>query len=134
VIFSKFDETSINNSKKLIRRVLSATIENPDNPESLNFFQSDTYRFYFLMSFMKEALEGNEISQEYAISLVPKKFASRIKRLQVLKQAVQLGYIIEKSSEVDRRRRIYFPSELLLNDFVKYANDSDKQVKLDKSA
>jgi hypothetical protein len=134
VIFSKFDETSINNSKKLIRRVLSATIENPDNPESLNFFQSDTYRFYFLMSFMKEALEGNEISQEYAISLVPKKFASRIKRLQVLKQAVQLGYIIEKSSEVDRRRRIYFPSELLLNDFVKYANDSDRQVKLDKSA
>ena len=134
MIFSKFDETSINNSKKLIRRVLSATIENPDNPESLNFFQSDTYRFYFLMSFMKEALEGNEISQEYAISLVPKKFASRIKRLQVLKQAVQLGYIIEKSSEVDRRRRIYFPSELLLNDFVQYANDSDKQVKLDKSA
>ena len=134
MIFSKFDETSINNSKKLIRRVLSATIENPDNPESLNFFQSDTYRFYFLMSFMKEALEGNEISQEYAISLVPKKFASRIKRLQVLKQAVQLGYIIEKSSKVDRRRRIYFPSELLLNDFVKYANDSDKQVKLDKSA
>lgn len=134
MIFSKFDETSINNSKKLIRRVLSATIENPDNPESLNFFQSDTYRFYFLMSFMKEALEGNEISQEYAISLVPKKFASRIKRLQVLKQAVQLGYIIEKSSEVDRRRRIYFPSELLLNDFVKYANDSDKLVKLDKSA
>jgi len=134
VIFSKYDETSINNSKKLIRRVLSATIENPDNPESLNFFQSDTYRFYFLMSFMKEALEGNEISQEYAISLVPKKFASRIKRLQVLKQAVQLSYIIEKSSEVDRRRRIYFPSELLLNDFVKYANDSDKQVKLDKSA
>lgn len=133
MIFSKFDETSINNSKKLIRRVLSATIENPDNPESLNFFQSDTYRFYFLMSFMKEALEGNEISQEYAISLVPKKFASRIKRLQVLKQAVQLGYIIEKSSEVDRRR-IYFPSELLLNDFVKYANDSDRQVKLDKSA
>ncbi|NCW59481.1 MAG: hypothetical protein EBW01_05230 [Proteobacteria bacterium] len=134
MIFSKFDETSINNSKKLIRRVLSATIENPDNPESLNFFQSDTYRFYFLMSFMKEALDGNEISQEYAISLVPKKFASRIKRLQVLKQAVQLGYIIEKSSKVDRRRRIYFPSELLLNDFVKYANDSDKQVKLDKSA
>ena len=134
MIFSKFDETSINNSKKLIRRVLSATIENPDNPESLNFFQSDTYRFYFLMSFMKEALEGNEISQEYAISLVPKKFASRIKRLQVLKQAVQLGYIIEKSSEVDRRRRIYFPSELLLNDFIKYANDSDRQVKLDKSA
>jgi len=134
VIFSKFDEASINNSKKLIRRVLSATIENADNPESLNFFQSDTYRFYFLMSFMKEALDGNEISQEYAISLVPKKFASRIKRLQVLKQAVQLGYIIEKSSEVDRRRRIYFPSELLLNDFVKYANDSDKQVKLDKSA
>ncbi|MBL6818072.1 MAG: hypothetical protein ISQ64_01550 [SAR86 cluster bacterium] len=134
MIFSKYDETSINNSKKLIRRVLSATIENPDNPESLNFFQSDTYRFYFLMSFMKEALEGNEISQEYAISLVPKKFASRIKRLQVLKQAVQLSYIIEKSSEVDRRRRIYFPSELLLDDFVKYANDSDKQVKLDKSA
>ena len=134
MIFSKFDETSIDNSKKLIRRVLSATIENPDNPESLNFFQSDTYRFYFLMSFMKEALEGNEISQEYAISLVPKKFASRIKRLQVLKQAVQLGYIIEKSSEVDRRRRIYFPSELLLDDFVKYANDSDTQVKLDKSA
>ena len=45
------------NSKKLIRRVLSASIDNPNNPESLNFFQADTYRFYFLMSFMWEALK-----------------------------------------------------------------------------
>ena len=132
--FLKIDEKSLNNSKKLIRRVLSASIDNPNNPESLNFFQADTYRFYFLMSFMWEALEGNEISQEYAISLVPKKFASRIKRLQVLKQAVQLGYIEEQQSQVDRRRRIYFPSETLLNDFVKYANDSDAAVKIDKAS
>ena len=132
--FLKIDENSLNNSKKLIRRVLSASIDNPNNPESLNFFQADTYRFYFLMSFMWEALEGNEISQEYAISLVPKKFASRIKRLQVLKQAVQLGYIDEQQSQVDRRRRIYFPSETLLNDFVKYANDSDAAVKIDKAS
>ena len=128
----KIDEKSLNNSKKLIRRVLSASIDNPNNPESLNFFQADTYRFYFLMSFMWEALEGNEISQEYAISLVPKKFASRIKRLQVLKQAVQLGYINEQQSQVDKRRRIYFPSETLLTDFVSYANDSDNAIKIDK--
>ena len=131
---AKFDESSIKNSKKLIRRVLSASIDNPNNPESLNFFQADTYRFYFLMSFMWESFEGNEISQEYAISLVPKKFASRIKRLQVLKQAVQLDYIIEKSSEVDKRRRIYFPSEVLLNDFIQYANNSDKSIQQDKSS
>ena len=123
---AKIDEKSILNSKKLIRRVLSATIDNPNNPDSLNFFQADTYRFYFLMSFMWESFEGNEISQEYAISLVPKKFASRIKRLQVLKQAVQLGYIIENHLKVDKRRRIYFPSESLLDDFIQYANDSDK--------
>ena len=131
---TKLDESSIKNSKKLIRRVLSASIDNPNNPESLNFFQADTYRFYFLMSFMWESFEGNEISQEYAISLVPKKFASRIKRLQVLKQAVQLDYIIEKSSKVDKRRRIYFPSEILLNDFIQYANDSDKSIQQDKSS
>ena len=131
---AKLDENSIKNSKKLIRRVLSASIDNPNNPESLNFFQADTYRFYFLMSFMWESFEGNEISQEYAISLVPKKFASRIKRLQVLKQAVQLDYIIEKSSVVDKRRRIYFPSEVLLNDFIRYANDSDKSIQQDKSS
>lgn len=131
---AKLDEGSIKNSKKLIRRVLSASIDNPNNPESLNFFQADTYRFYFLMSFMWESFEGNEISQEYAISLVPKKFASRIKRLQVLKQAVQLDYIVEKSSEVDKRRRIYFPSEVLLNDFIQYANDSDKSIQQDKSS
>ena len=131
---AKLDESTIKNSKKLIRRVLSASIDNPNNPESLNFFQADTYRFYFLMSFMWESFEGNEISQEYAISLVPKKFASRIKRLQVLKQAVQLDYIVEKSSEVDKRRRIYFPSEVLLNDFIRYANDSDKSIQQDKSS
>jgi hypothetical protein len=134
VNIAKLDESTIKNSKKLIRRVLSASIDNPNNPESLNFFQADTYRFYFLMSFMWESFEGNEISQEYAISLVPKKFASRIKRLQVLKQAVQLDYIIEKSSEVDKRRRIYFPSEVLLNDFIRYANDSDKSIQQDKSS
>ena len=131
---AKLDESTIKNSKKLIRRVLSASIDNPNNPESLNFFQADTYRFYFLMSFMWESFEGNEISQEYAISLVPKKFASRIKRLQVLKQAVQLDYIIEKSSEVDKRRRIYFPSEVLLNDFIQYANYSDKSIQQDKNS
>lgn len=130
---TQIDHQSVQNSKKLIRRVLSATIDNPNNPDSLNFFQADTYRFYFLMSFMREAFENNEISQEYAISLVPKKFASRIKRLQVLKHAVKLGYIEEEQSTVDRRRRIYTPSEMLLNDFIEYANDSDKAIKIDKA-
>ncbi|MAD48506.1 MAG: hypothetical protein CMQ53_04025 [Gammaproteobacteria bacterium] len=123
---TQIDEKSVKQAKSLISRVLSTTVENPNNPESLNFFQADTYRFYFLMSFMWEFLADNEISQEYAISLVPKKFASRIKRLQVLKQAVQLGFIIERSSDVDRRRRIYAPSEVLLNDFVNYANSTSK--------
>ena len=131
---SKVNDRSKLIAKKLIKRVLSTSIDNPNNPESLNFFQADTYRFYFLMSFMWESFEGNEISQEYAISLVPKKLASRIKRLQVLKQAVQLDYIIEKSSEVDKRRRIYFPSEVLLNDFIQYANDSDKSIQQDKNS
>ena len=117
---SSFDEKVINKSKNLIKIVLDATIDNPNNPDSLNFFQSDTYRFYFLMRFMLESLEGSEISQEYAISLVPQKFASRIKRLQVLKQAVQLGYINEESSTVDKRRRIYTPSITLLKDFTDY--------------
>ena len=51
-----------------------------------------------------------------------KKYASRIKRLQVLKQAVALGYIDEKSSIEDKRRRIYEPTEQLMNDFLKYTN------------
>ncbi len=77
------------------------------------------------MSCMWEFFESNEISQEYAISLVPKKFASRIKRLQVLKQAVQLGYIEEASSTVDRRRRIYTPSKLLLENIIHYTNTAN---------
>jgi len=121
---SHIEKKSLRNARQVIRRVLSTTVENPNNPDSLSFFQADTYRFCFLMNFMYEFFEENEISQEYAISLVPRKFASRIKRLQVLKQAVQLGYIIEKSSEVDRRRRMYYPSEILLNDFIAYADIS----------
>ena len=124
----KVSEESKTNAQQYIDRVLSTTIDNPNNPDSLNFFQSDTYRFYFLMSFMSEFFNENEISQEYAISLVPKKFASRIKRLQVLKQAVQLGYIIEKSSLADRRRRIYFPSDILLGDFITYADNSKNYI------
>ncbi len=131
---SQIEKKSLKNAKQHIRRVLSATIENPNNPDSLNFFQSDTYRFYFLMSFMYEFFEENEISQEYAISLVPKKFASRIKRLQVLKQAVQLGFIIEESSEVDKRRRIYYPSEILLDDFLGFANSSNSIIIKDNNS
>ena len=121
---AKINDRSKKIARKLIKRVLSTSIENPDNPESIAFFQADTYRFYFLMSFMWEFFEGNEISQEYAISLVPRKFASRIKRLQVLKQAVQLGFIYEQSSEVDKRRRIYAPTEILLKDFLDYAENT----------
>lgn len=124
----KVSEESKTNAQQYIDRVLSTTIDNPNNPDSLNFFQSDTYRFYFLMSFMSEFFSENEISQEYAISLVPKKFASRIKRLQVLKQAVQLGYIIEKSSLTDRRRRIYLPSDILLGDFITYVDNSKNYI------
>ena len=113
---------SIKNAKKLIRTVLDKTLDNSKNPASLNFFQSDTYKFIFLMSFMWEYLEGSEISQEFAISLVPKKFASRIKRLQVLKQAVKLGYISETSSSKDKRRRLYEPTPLLMNDFLSYVD------------
>ena len=112
----------ISNAKNVIRTILSQTLDNPDNPDSRKFFQADTYRFYFLMSFMWEHLENNEMSQEYAISLVPKKYASRIKRLQVLKQAVALGYISEKSSLEDKRRRIYEPTEQLVDDFLNSAN------------
>ena len=113
---------SISNARSVIQTILKQTLDNPNNPESLNFFQADTYRFYFLMSFMWEHLEGNEMSQEYAISLVPKKYASRIKRLQILKQAVALGYIDEKASSSDKRRRIYKPTEMLIQDFLKYTN------------
>ena len=68
-------------------------------------------------------MEGNEISQEYAISLVPKKYASRIKRLQVLNQAVKLNYINESNSQADKRRRIYKPTESLLKDFFIYTDN-----------
>ena len=110
----------IDSAKLFIKNILNQTIENPNNPDSLSFFQSDTYRFYFLICFMLEYFENNEISQEYAISLVPKKYASRIKRLQVLKNAVQLGFITETQSNQDKRRRIYQPSYILLNDFLDY--------------
>jgi len=116
------DKRSLRNAKGLINTILGQTIENPDNPESMNFFQADTYRFYFLMSFMNEFFKESDISQEYAISLVPQKYASRIKRLQILKQAVRLGYIIESKSNIDKRRRIYIPSESLIDDFLKYAD------------
>ena len=116
------DIQSISKARNVIQTILKQTLDNPNNPESLNFFQADTYRFYFLMSFMWEHLEDNEMSQEYAISLVPKKYASRIKRLQILKQAVALGYIDEKASSSDKRRRIYKPTERLIQDFLKYTN------------
>ena len=118
----KDNNRSIYRARKLIKNVLTQVIDNPKNPDFLNFFHADTYRFYFLMSFMWEHLENNEMSQEYAISLVPKKYASRIKRLQVLKQAVALGYISEKSSLEDKRRRIYEPTEQLVDDFLNSAN------------
>ncbi len=118
----KDNNRSIYRARKLIKNVLTQVIDNPKNPEFLNFFHADTYRFYFLMSFMWEYLEGSEISQEYAISLVPKKFASRIKRLQVLKQAVKLGYISETSSRTDKRRRLYEPTSTLMNDFLTYVD------------
>ena len=113
-------DSYISKAKILINTILT-NMDNPMKPESLNFFQADAYRFYFLMSFMNEHIEENEMSQEYAISLVPKKYASRIKRLQVLKQAVTLGYISEKSSSIDKRRRIYEPTEILIKDFLEYS-------------
>ena len=121
-MFDSKNPDSIKNAKRFIRTVLDKTLDNSKNPASLNFFQSDTYKFIFLMSFMWEYLEGSEISQEYAISLVPKKFASRIKRLQVLKQAVKLGYISETSSSTDKRRRLYEPTPALMSDFLSYVD------------
>lgn len=108
--------------KPLIRGVLYKFTEYKDSPDSMNFFRADVYRYFFLLSFMCEYFENNEISQEHAISLVPQKFASRIKRLQVLKQAVKLGYILETSSSVDKRRRIYSPSSILVRDFIESYN------------
>ena len=108
--------------RPLIKGVLYKFTEYKDAPDSMNFFRADDYRYFFLLSFMCEYFENNEISQEHAISLVPQKFASRIKRLQVLKQAVKLGYILETSSTEDKRRRIYSPSSILVNDFIESYN------------
>jgi len=123
----------LDNALPIIKKLLVLLFDR-DVSSILGFFRSDVYRYFFLLTFMVEYFEGSEISQEHAISLVPQKYASRIKRLQVLKQAVELGYIIEESSTVDKRRRIYFPSEVLLNDFIQYANDSDKSIQQDKSS
>ena len=108
--------------KPLIRGVLYKFTDYKVAPESMNFFRADVYRYFFLLSFMCEYFENTEISQEHAISLVPQKFASRIKRLQVLKQAVKLGYILETSSTEDKRRRIYSPSSILIDDFIESYN------------
>ena len=124
----KIDKSFLDNALALINAVLFS-MDHPKSSEAMNFFQADTYRFYFLMSFMKEYFEGNEISQEYAISLAPQKYASRIKRLQILKQAVRLDYIIEPQSLKDKRRRIYQPSDILIEDFVAYANNVDQNLR-----
>ena len=108
--------------KPLMKGVLYKFTADKDAPESINFFRADVYRYFFLLSFMCEFFDSHEISQEHAISLVPKKFASRIKRLQVLKQAVKLGYILETSSSEDKRRRIYSPSPKLVDDFIESYN------------
>jgi len=108
--------------KPFIQQVLDMFTDNKHAPASIIYFRSDVYRYFFLLSFMIEYFEGSEISQEHAISLVPQRFASRIKRLQVLKHAVKLGYIVEESSSIDKRRRIYTPSELLVKDFLDGAN------------
>jgi len=44
---SQIEKKSLKNARQVIRRVLSTTIENPNNPDSLSFFQADTYRFCF---------------------------------------------------------------------------------------
>ena len=108
--------------KPLMKGVLYKFTADRDAPEAINFFRADVYRYFFLLSFMCEFFDSHEISQEHAISLVPQKFASRIKRLQVLKQAVKLGYILETSSSVDKRRRIYSPSSILVRDFIESYN------------
>ena len=51
-MFDSKNPDSIKNAKRLIRTVLDKTLDNSKNPASLNFFQSDTYKFIFLMSFM----------------------------------------------------------------------------------
>tara|TARA_B100000963_G_scaffold32880_1_gene24417 strand:- start:345 stop:590 length:246 start_codon:yes stop_codon:yes gene_type:complete len=66
------DKKLIQNAKGLISTVVDVAIDNPNNPDSMNFFQADTYRFYFLMSFMKEFFEGNEISQNMQYHLFQK--------------------------------------------------------------
>lgn len=113
-------------AQSIIESIYSATIGNSSNPASMSFYQSDTYRFFFLLSFMHEHFKGSEISQEFAISLVPKKYASRIKRLQVLKSSVRLGYINEESSLTDKRRRIYTPSDSMINDFLNMTESVSK--------
>ena len=78
--------------KPLIRGVLYKFTEYKDAPDSMNFFRADVC-WYFLLSFMCEHFENNEISQEYAISPFHKSF-SCIKRLQVLKQFVKIRIYI----------------------------------------
>ena len=117
-LLKKIMTDKLKRAQAIIESIYSTTIGNSSNPASMSFYQSDTYRFFFLLAFMHEHFNDSEISQEFAISLVPKKYASRIKRLQVLKQSVQLGYINEESSLVDKRRRIYTPSDSMTNDFL----------------
>ena len=59
LIMKKIDKSFLEKALALINTVLFS-MDHPKSPESMNFFQADTYRFYFLMSFMKEYFDGNE--------------------------------------------------------------------------
>ncbi|MDA9024673.1 hypothetical protein N9H83_02435, partial [Gammaproteobacteria bacterium] len=60
----------LENALPIIKKLLVLLLED-EKSSILTFFRSDVYKYFFLLTFMVEYFDGDEISQEHAISLVP---------------------------------------------------------------
>ena len=79
--FSQISDSQLEQMEKLkplIRGVLYKFTEYKDAPDSMNFFRADVYRYFFLLSFMCEYFENNEIIKFDQLSIDLKKLKTTV--------------------------------------------------------
>ena len=117
--------------KKTIKKYLSNEIilfdeSQDEDSNSLNYFRRSRIHWLYLLNLMQSYYEQKPITKS---DLIHKIQVSHITILKYIKESIVHNLVQEINSQVDKRKVILMPKDILISDFENYYYDHTREMK-----
>ena len=97
-----------------------------EDRNALNYFRRSRIHWLYLLNLMRSYYEKKPITKS---DLIHKIQVSHITILKYIKESIQLNLVEEIRSEIDKRKVILIPHNVLIQDFENFYYDHTREMK-----